>query len=313
VNNYRDEIDWQDLKRKPEKLFGYSYIYVLAVLVGIGVLYVSNLNIIGRNAIPPVVTKDSTAFAQDVPFQSPRNIPPIDVLKAGVASSELIGKGRELYKGNCAACHGDNGQGDGVSASMLTPKPRNFHPLDGWKNGSKVSQIYKTLQEGIPGGAMASYNYLPPEDRFALIHYIRTFASSQPQDSPEDLKQLDVTYQLAKGMNTPGQIPIKKAMQIIIKEEAPVAAKIGAISAHQHTSETAGSELFKRVVSDEKKVWATAIHLQSSGGNVESFIRTISADPIHAGFKAGVVRLAQDEWNALYQYLVSTLKQEDKP
>ena len=48
--HYKDEIDWQDLIRKPEKLFGYSYFYVLVVLVGIGLLYIWNLNTIGKNA-----------------------------------------------------------------------------------------------------------------------------------------------------------------------------------------------------------------------------------------------------------------------
>jgi len=44
----------------------------------------------------------------------------------------------------------------------LTVKPRNFHSLGGWTNGSKVSEIYKTLQEGIVRNGMAAYNYLPP-------------------------------------------------------------------------------------------------------------------------------------------------------
>ncbi len=46
------------------------------------------------------------------------------------------------------------------------------------------SSIYKTLQEGIAGGAMIAYEFIPIEDRIAIIHYVRTFA-----DYPKLLKK----------------------------------------------------------------------------------------------------------------------------
>ena len=305
---YKDEIDWRDLLRKPEKLFGYSYIYVLIVLTGIGLLYISNLSTIGRNAVNPAVLLDSTALIKDIPLRSPRIIPPIDVMKADVASPEFIKKGQELFKANCVACHGENGQGDGPSASMLNPKPRNFHSLAGWKNGSKVTQIYKTLEEGIPGSEMASYNYMPPEERFALIHYTRTLADNQPQDSPDELKQLDATYQLSKGINVTGQIPIKKAMQIVMKEDDPLIAKVQEAKRKIDASETIGAEILKRVSFDETKVITSALHMQKNVKNVDEFIKDVSSDPIHLGFKANVALLSDGEWMELYRYIYSVIQ-----
>jgi mono/diheme cytochrome c family protein len=307
IPHYKDEIDWRDLVRKPEKLFGYSYIYVLATLVGVGLLYVWNLNTIGKNAVNPRVLQDSTALIKDIPLQSPRVIPPVDIMKVGVSSHELVDKGRELFKANCTACHGDNGQGDGPSASMLNPKPRNFHSLDSWKNGSKVTQMYKTLEEGIPGGGMASYNYLPPEDRFALIHFIRTFANNQPKDSLNDLKQLDATYQLARGMNVAGQIPIKKAMDIIEKENAQGAAQIQETVKQIMVSNIFGADLLKRVSFDEKKVVTSVVHMKNGVRSVDDFIKIVSADPMRYGFKASIVRLSTNEWTELYHYIVSVV------
>jgi mono/diheme cytochrome c family protein len=305
IPHYKDEIDWRDLVKKPEKLFGYSFIYVLVILVGVGLLYVRNLNTIGKNAVNPSVLQDSTALIKDIPLQSPRLIPPVDIMKAGTSSLEMINKGRELFKANCSACHGDNGQGNGPSASMLNPKPRNFHSLEGWKNGSKVTQMYKTLEEGIPGGGMASYNYLPPEDRFALIHFIRTFAINQPNDSLNDLQQLDSTYQLAKGMDVAGQIPIKNALVRIEKENASGAEQVQKTAKQILASNNFVADLLKRVSFDEKKVVTSVVHMKNGVRSVDDFIKIVSANPIQYGFKASIVRLSVNEWTALYHYIFS--------
>jgi mono/diheme cytochrome c family protein len=305
---YKDEMDWKDLGRKPEKLFGYTYLYILVVLVGVGVLYVWNLNIIGRNAVYPTILHDSTALIQDIPLQSPRLIPPVDIMKAGVSSPGLVNKGRDLFKANCASCHGDNGLGDGPSAAMLNPKPRNFHSPENWKNGSKVTQMYKTLEEGIPGGAMAAYNYLPPEDRFALIHYIRTLAGNQPNDSMSELQQLDATYHLAKGMNVAGQIPVKKALRLVEKEHALESVRIQETAQRIAASNSAGSDLLNRVAFDETRVVTSIVHMKSNVKSVNDFVEIVSADPMHSGFKASVVRMSADEWTELYQYLFSVVQ-----
>jgi mono/diheme cytochrome c family protein len=306
--HYKDEIDWQDLVKKPEMLFGYSYIYVLAVLIGIGLLYVWNLNTISKNAVNPTVLQDSTALIKDIPLQSPRLIPPVDIMKAGVSSPELVTKGRELFKANCTTCHGDNGQGDGPSASMLNPKPRNFHSVDSWKNGSKVTQIYKTLEEGIPGGGMASYNYMSPEERFALIHYIRTFAHNQPNDSLSALKQLDATYQLSKGMDVAGQIPIKKALSLIEMEHASDAARIQETALQIPASKNSDADLLNSVSFDENKVITSITHMKNGVKSVADFVKIVSADPIHSGFKPCVIRLSTNEWTKLYHYVFSVVQ-----
>ena len=305
--HYKDEIDWRDLARKPEKLFGYSFIYVLVILVAVGLLYIRNLTTIGKNAVNPSVLQDSTALVKDIPLQSPRVIPPVDIMKVGSSSLEMINKGRELFKANCSACHGDNGQGNGPSATMLNPKPRNFHSLDSWKNGSKVTQIYKTLEEGIPGGGMASYNYLPPEDRFALIHFIRTFANNQPNDSLNDLQQLDRTYQLAKGMDVAGQIPIKKALVNIEKENASSAEQVEKTTKQIIASNNFGADLLKRISFDEKKVVTSVVHMKNGVRSVDDFIKIVSANPIQYGFKASIVRLSSNEWIELYHYIFSVV------
>jgi len=306
--HYQDEIDWKDLRRKPEKLFGYSYLYVLGVLVVIGVMYVSNLTLIGKNSVHPVVLADSSAFAMEIPLQAPRIIPPVDVMTAGVPSPDLLKNGQDLYRANCASCHGDNGQGDGPTAPTLNPKPRNFHSLDGWTNGSKVSQIYKTLQEGIPGRAMASYSYMPPLDRFALIHFVRTFASGLPQDTPEELKQLDVAYQISRGMNVAGQIPIKKAERLVIQEHQSDMADLERLAANTAAAEASpGAELFRRVTNRQLRALAT-LRQAAALKSVDEFMKAVTSSPIQNGFRPEVDRLTAPEWSTLYQFAIAVSK-----
>jgi mono/diheme cytochrome c family protein len=309
---FKSEIDWKDLFKKPIKLFGYSYFYFLASLITLGLLYLWNLNTIGRNSVTPVLLKDSTALIQDIPFQSPRIIPPVNVMKAGVSSTESISKGRELYKNSCAACHGENGLGDGISASMLNPKPRNLHSLSGWKNGSKVTQIYKTLQEGISGSAMASYNYMPPEERFALIHYIRTFGGNQPQDSENDLKQLDGAYALSKGMNVTGQISIKKAMSIAVKESKLQIAEIEQVKKALKESSAEGASILRRASNDETKILTMLLQNKKSLTSLNELIMVITADPLHAGFKVNVTSLSASEWSEMYGFILTLRKKESR-
>ena len=69
-----------------------------------------------------------------------------------------------------------------------------------------------------------------------------------------------------------------------------------------------GADLLKRVSFDEKKVVISATHMKSSVKTVDDFIKIVSADPIHLGFKASVVRLSSNEWTELYHYIFSVVQ-----
>ena len=297
------EIDFKDLLRKPSKLFGYSFIYFIVILGGLGYLYVDNLTVIGKNSVSPVVLKDSSAFVQDIAMQSARVLSPVDVMKASVSSPELLQKGKELFKANCSSCHGDNGEGNGSASATLNPKPRNFHSLQGWTNGSKISQIYKTLQEGITKNGMASFSYLPPADRFALIHYVRSFAAGHPVDTPQELQGLETAYQLSKGSNTPGQIPIQVAEKNVVAESRATVARIAELAESINAgSGNSGEELFVRLVKDKRRA-LTALVQGAPSGSVDQFIKVVSTDPVQIGFRAEVVQLSAAQWTTLFQYV----------
>lgn len=87
------------------------------------------------------------------------------------SSPELLKKGEAAYKTNCVTCHGEKGDGNGPAGAMMNPKPRNF-AKDAFKKGDKPEQIFESISKGLEGTAMASFSYLPEEDRWGLAYYV---------------------------------------------------------------------------------------------------------------------------------------------
>ncbi len=306
-----DEIDFLELLKNPIRLFGLTYIYFLTVAGFLGAYYLWNLNVVSNNAVAPVIIKDSVQFIHDIPMQRGALIAPVNVVEVGKSSKALIDKGANLFKANCASCHGDNGMGDGPSAAAMTIKPRNFHSAEGWKNGRKISNLYKTLQEGIVQNGMQSFNYLPAEDRFAIIHYMRTFATDFPLDSLSELMELEKTYNLSKGSQLPPQIPVRLAMMKIEQEsqgDSEFVTRVNTSIAGTKQNDLGGL-LAQRLCVNNSKIAAALYSLKDK--NVDEFIRIVSIDPVTLGFKSEITRLSKEEWSALYSYL-SKLSREKK-
>ncbi len=303
---FKEEMDFRDLLRSPRRLFGFSYLYFFGLLVTLGVLYLWNLNSIGKNSVTPLVLSDSSAFVQDIPLQSPSVLPPVDVHQVAQPTAQLLARGRDLFKANCASCHGDNGMGDGPAGQVLNPRPRNFHQAAGWTNGAKVSEIYRTLQEGIIKNGMASYSYLPPSDRFALIHFVRSLQPSPAVDTEQEIAQLETTYQLSKGSVVPAQIPIKEAMKHIVAErKAQWESLLSRVAGIQAARQDPGAALFTRYVSDPTRFLTACSSKREAIASSEDFVRLVSTDPPAIGVRPAVVDLDAGDWALLHTFVLA--------
>jgi mono/diheme cytochrome c family protein len=107
---------------------------------------------------------------------------PIPVPAEPKLTLESIKHGQQLFqKLECWKCHGQEGRGDGPSASTLTDsndqpiRPYNFAGGSRFKCGTTNSDIYKIFMSGVDGTPMPSFaDVVKPDEAWDLVHYLRT-------------------------------------------------------------------------------------------------------------------------------------------
>jgi cytochrome c oxidase cbb3-type subunit 2 len=107
------------------------------------------------------------------------------------SSPDLVTLGREVYHARCVGCHGTSGDGNGLAATFLSPRPRDFTrgvfkyrttpsgslPTDG--------DLYRTITRGVRGTAMPTWHELPDKERLAVVTFVKTFSSRWKDERPE--------------------------------------------------------------------------------------------------------------------------------
>jgi mono/diheme cytochrome c family protein len=92
------------------------------------------------------------------------------------ASPQVLAEGKALYGELCAHCHGDEGRGDGPEAMMYDPSPADF-TREKTARSSDGELFYKITEGRKP---MPSFQRtLTDQQRWTMVHYIRTFAKKQ--------------------------------------------------------------------------------------------------------------------------------------
>ncbi len=107
---------------------------------------------------------------------------PIQIPAEPALTVGSIQHGKELFqKLECWKCHGNEGRGDGPSASTLTDnndqpiRPYNFTSDNRSKCGTTNKDLYKIFMTGLDGTPMPSFaDVIKPEDAWDLVHYLRT-------------------------------------------------------------------------------------------------------------------------------------------
>lgn len=85
-------------------------------------------------------------------------------------SDKVIADAKKTAEANCVACHGAKGVGDGPAAAALPAKPANW--TSPAVQGESDGEIFWKITNGR--GPMPPWKHLSENDRWALVHYIRT-------------------------------------------------------------------------------------------------------------------------------------------
>lgn len=86
-------------------------------------------------------------------------------------TAALVKFGGQQFAANCSACHGPQGDGNGVIASALAPAPVDLAMMT-----PSARWVFHTLNHGRAGTAMASFHYLPRKTRWAIAYFVQTLA-----------------------------------------------------------------------------------------------------------------------------------------
>jgi DMSO reductase family type II enzyme heme b subunit len=116
---------------------------------------------------------------------------PISIPKAIPSSPESIAKGRELAnKVDCQKCHGLEGRGNGPSATEVNDdwndepiRPADWTASWRFRGGNNPEDIYRTIQTGLNGTPMPTFNEdLTEEETWHIVNFVRSLGPNKEPD-----------------------------------------------------------------------------------------------------------------------------------
>jgi len=98
-----------------------------------------------------------------------------------LGTEEQRENGRQLYMEQCAQCHGDTGQGDGIAEPYMRPMPRDFtsgvFKVRTSSSGELPTDddLKRIIRDGMPYTGMPAWPGLSERQIEDLVYYIKTF------------------------------------------------------------------------------------------------------------------------------------------
>jgi cytochrome c oxidase cbb3-type subunit 2 len=100
--------------------------------------------------------------------------------------------GKALYRRYCIGCHGPDGDGNGMNAQWIDPKPRDFteaiFKCRSTPTGTLPTDqdLYNSITRGFVTTNMPSWNPLTPQQRADLVAFLKTWSPRWAKDKPGD-------------------------------------------------------------------------------------------------------------------------------
>lgn len=101
--------------------------------------------------------------------RQPTDLPPD--FDARVAAPASVRAGRQIFLRDCALCHGERGNGQGVRASAFSTPPRDF-TNEAWRESTSPRRVFRAIRDGLPGTPMPSWRALGDDALIDLTAYV---------------------------------------------------------------------------------------------------------------------------------------------
>jgi cytochrome c oxidase cbb3-type subunit 3 len=162
-----DGIKELDNSLPPWWLYG----FYVSILIAIGYIYVQHFSDIGMSQTEEYEIAMKRGEDERAAYAA-RQVNTIDEKNLVMLTDQKsLDVGASIFKANCAACHGQEGQG-GVGPN-LTDK---F-----WIHGGSIGHIYKTIKNGVPEKGMIAWKtQLQPATMHKIASYIQTLQGTNP-------------------------------------------------------------------------------------------------------------------------------------
>lgn len=112
---------------------------------------------------------------------SPKNTPDDETTSASTHLEQVV-RGKAVYRVACASCHGTDGTGHGPISGNLRTRPRDFTKAV-YKSRSTASgqlptdeDLDRSITTGVHGSTMPAFERLAPEDRTAIVQYLKSLS-----------------------------------------------------------------------------------------------------------------------------------------
>ena len=110
----------------------------------------------------------SSSNASPIPLAT---VPPEFAGKTNPLDANAATEGANVFKANCATCHGEMGAGDGIASQSLDPKPANLVDLSRQVDDD---YLFWRISEGKPGTSMVAWKGILTEEQiWQAVTFIR--------------------------------------------------------------------------------------------------------------------------------------------
>jgi DMSO reductase family type II enzyme heme b subunit len=134
-------------------------------------------------------------------------------------SADEVAAGKALYQDLCSQCHGNEGDGAGLMADRLRPRPRDFrrgiYKIRRTPQGELPTDedLFQIVGNGMPGTSMPAWRgLLSDEQIWQLVEYIKSFSldfedypaeqqfllDGKPESTPESIARGAEVYEKAE-------------------------------------------------------------------------------------------------------------------